>query len=324
MKIYLNQISKLFLIVLLLTGNLLYSKQDKPAVVVKSSVDNSKITIGDKVNYKVIIDYDSNIQVELPDIAASLSAFEIKDYKILKPKKKRGRIILENNYLITTFTTGEYVISSTTVKYFENDESKEAITAELKIYVESIKASDADKDDIRDIKFPLHIPHSILFYFLLFSLPLLMVIFFLGYHYYKNREIKGFFTKQEPSKTADEIALEQLEKLKNMNLIEEGKIKEYYIILSEIIRRYMEGRYKIEVLDRTTGELYWEMKNAKIDKKVVSQVKEFLEDCDLVKFAKYVPSSEIIEKDFDTAKNIIETTKEILTNSAQDTVHSIQ
>ena len=111
----------------------------------------------------------------------------------------------------------------------------------------------------------------------------------------------------------------KIEKLKNMNLIEEGRIKDYYIILSEIIRRYIEGRYNIQVLDRTTGELFWEMKNARIDKKVVTQVKDLLEDCDLVKFAKYIPPSDIIEKNFNTSVNIVN-----VTNSTQNAVDSIR
>jgi len=317
MKIFLRLSS--YIVILLLISTFLHSKQVKPKVIIKSSVDNSKITIGDRINYKVIVEYASDTQVELPDIAAGLSAFEIKDYKIHKPKKKKGRIILENDYLITTFTTGEYLIPSITVKYVENGESKGTSTIELKIFVESIKSSDSDKDDIRDIKSPIHIYHSALFYIFLFTLPLLALIGFFGYQYYKNREIKGFFTKQEPSKTAGEIALEQLEKLKNMNLIEEGRIKDYYIILSEIIRRYIEGRYNIQVLDRTTGELFWEMKNARIDKKVVTQVKDLLEDCDLVKFAKYIPPSDIIEKNFNTSVNIVN-----VTNSTQNAVDSIR
>ncbi|MBU1933012.1 MAG: hypothetical protein KKC66_03830, partial [Candidatus Omnitrophica bacterium] len=61
--------------------------------------------------------------------------------------------------------------------------------------------------------------------------------------------------------------------------------------------------------DRTTWELYREMREKKIQKRSVDRIKDFLEDCDLVKFAKYIPEQKEIETAYTSAKEIVEVTK---------------
>lgn len=283
-------------------------------IIVKTTVNKNKITIGDKIIYSVIIEHSPEINVKFPELETKLGEFEIKDYKVIGPKKKLTlknfalRIRLKTNYkyIITTFTTGEFKIPPITIEYTnKKGETKKIKSAEITVFVESLKP----KDDIRDIKSPVSIPLGWLFYFFLIFIPLLIAI---GYYYYQSRKKIEIFVHSDLTRPADEVAYEQLEKLKNLDLVSQGKIKEYYIILSEIIRKYLQQRYSIPVLDRTTNELYHELRdNNEIDKKHCTLIKEFLEDCDLVKFAKYVPEHEIITKNTETAKKIIDLTKPI-------------
>jgi hypothetical protein len=52
-----------------------------------------------------------------------------------------------------------------------------------------------------------------------------------------------------------------------------------------------------------------EMKSAKVDKEIINSVYDFLTSCDLVKFAKYIPLKEEIEKDWNQAYTIVSITK---------------
>ncbi len=73
-----------------------------------TKVDKDTITIGDRIKYEVILEYDDGIEIEPLVVAANLGAFEIKDYSIEEPKKtKSGRWTSKTTYIITTFTTGE-------------------------------------------------------------------------------------------------------------------------------------------------------------------------------------------------------------------------
>ncbi len=111
-----------------------------------------------------------------------------------------------------------------------------------------------------------------------------------------------------PQRPAEEIARDALKALLEMELIEKGLIKEYYIRLSDIIRTYIENRYRIFAMDRTTGELFQEMKSKKIERLHIDKINDFLEDCDMVKFAKYTPGQKEMEGAYVKAEEIVEIT----------------
>jgi len=111
-----------------------------------------------------------------------------------------------------------------------------------------------------------------------------------------------------PPKSPEEIAREALEAILEMRLIEKGLIKEYYTKLSDAIRAYIENRYNIFAMDRTTWELFQEMKSSRVERARADRINNFLEDCDMVKFAKYTPNQKEIEEAYKKAEEIIEIT----------------
>jgi hypothetical protein len=66
----------------------------------------------------------------------------------------------------------------------------------------------------------------------------------------------------------------------------------------------------VTALDRTTREVKAELKRAKAEGEVIDLTYGFLYSCDLVKFAKYIPSKEEIEKDWNEAFTIVNMTKQ--------------
>jgi len=143
-------------------------------------------------------------------------------------------------------------------------------------------------------------------------LPILALLGAFGFLYYRQRTKAVALPKipEELKKPAWQVALLELENLKNSDLLERKEIKKYYIILSDIIRKYLERRYQITALDRTTQEVRGEMKRVKAEGEVMNLVYGFLFSCDLVKFAKYIPSKEEIEQDWNEAFTIVNMTKQ--------------
>ena len=128
--------------------------------------------------------------------------------------------------------------------------------------------------------------------------------------YFRKRKER----KEEPAlppRLAEEIARDALKALREMRLIEKGLIKEYYIRISDIIRAYIENRYGISAMDRTTWELFQEMKSKIIERPHADKINNFLEDCDMVKFAKYKPDQKEIEEAYKRAEEIIDITAPI-------------
>jgi len=291
--------------------------QDSP-ISLSSRVDKSKITIGDLITYTVTVAYDEGMQIQMPGLGANLGGFEIRDYNEKEPVKKDGRIESSVDYIISTFFTGEFEIPPLTIFYAMPEDSvfNPLTTDPIQILVESVKPSEAG--DILDIKDPLEMPRN---WWITLRWPIIGAVFLAlvlaGILFYRKRKQgKGLLpVKKEPPRPPHEMALEALEKLKASDLLETRQIKQYYIEISEIIRHYIEGRYYIEAMEMTTFEVMQNLSGADISDEDHRLFYAFFDACDLVKFAKVIPSDKKNLAIMDDAFDLVDRTKVIFTES---------
>lgn len=269
--------------------------ENKSLIEINSSVDTSRITIGDRIKYEIAIDYADSLEIKHPGEGVNLGQFEIKDYKIYEAEKKDDRIYQKYEYTISVFDTGSYTIPPFPIAYFPRDsiQNYKIIEASaINIYVESILGE--GEAELKDIKAPIYIPFD---YILLISVLAIVLLLglggYFGYRFYKAKKEEGFsILPQKPKKPAHEIALEAYRVLEEKDFVNQGLIKEYYTECSEILRIYLENRYFIIALEETTNEILRDMKSQEIGKEYFENLKQILELSDFVKFAKYKPSSE--------------------------------
>jgi len=283
-------------------------------ISVESTVDRSEITIGDLVKYEIIIRRDKDIIVEKPGLASNLGYFEIRDYRVHEPVKTDGMIEERVEYIISTYDTGTYVIPPITISYMGTDSvRKELKTDEIKIRVESVKPSEAE--DIKGLKPPSELERNVTRIILVSIAGFLFVVILILVYFIYRKKKKGesiLPIKKKPEKPAHETALEALQRLKESKLLEEGKVKEYYIELSDIIRVYIAKRYFIPAMEMTTREIMKYFRKNEREENILPEIETFLHECDFVKFAKYIPASEEIDKTTDRALKIVEDTKIVL------------
>ena len=79
---------------------------------------------------------------------------------------------------------------------------------------------------------------------------------------------------------------EELEKLLARRLAEEGRIGLFYDELTRIVKQYLEGRYRVELLERTTAEVPGALQHAGAPVDAGSLARTLLESGDRVKFAR--------------------------------------
>ena len=159
-------------------------------------------------------------------------------------------------------------------------------------------------NDIRPLKDIVDINEK--FPVLLVAALILTALAIMAFIYFKKKKAEE--KTYTPLRPAEEIARDALRAVKEMKLIEKGLFKEYYIRLSDIIRTYIENRYRIFAMDRTTWELFQEMKSKRIERSHADKINDFLEDCDMVKFAKYTPDQKEMGDIYKKAEKIIDIT----------------
>ncbi|MBL7077920.1 MAG: hypothetical protein ISS31_10655 [Kiritimatiellae bacterium] len=104
-----------------------------------------------------------------------------------------------------------------------------------------------------------------------------------------------------------ERALKELAILLAKDLITRHKVKEFYLQLTMIVRRYIERAHKVRAAEQTTEEFLAAVTDdAQFSPEVVTRLKDFLQAADLVKFAAYDPSENDIGRATTTARSYIE------------------
>lgn len=142
----------------------------------------------------------------------------------------------------------------------------------------------------------------------LIFIALIGVIVWLIIRYKNNKPIRIL---EKPSEPAHLIALRRLAELKEKKLFENDKIKEFYSELIDILRTYIEHRFGIYAMERTSAEIIADFEIRKIlEKDKLNNLKSLLMISDLAKFAKHKPTSDIGEHNFDEVKYFVEQTKQ--------------
>ncbi len=287
--------------------------QEQGLIQVKSEVDTAVITIGDLITYSIIIDRAEQLRVERPGEGLNLGMFEIKSYNFHEPVKENGRIIERFDFTISVYDTGKFIIPPFPVAWFANDTTSKynIITAPaINIYVKSVISGDEAKE-LKDVKPPVYIPFNWKFWLSMAGvIILLLVIAYLAYRLWKKRKEKGYmFIPPPPPVPAHERALADLEALFKSGLPDKKEYKIFFSKLSEIIRVYLEGRYYIKALEETSAEILRDVKEPLDDEALYLSLRELLSLSDLVKFAKYVPEEDEIDKVKQQAVAFVEQTK---------------
>ncbi|MBD3402508.1 hypothetical protein GF420_06410 [candidate division GN15 bacterium] len=279
-----------------------------PGVEVETSVSQAEMFVGDRVTYTVAITYDSTIELVPPPLGANLGAFDVKDYE---PDQETvledGRIRSETVFTLSTFTTGEYVIPPLPVVFKMPDGTARLIMAEgLPITVKSLLGEAGEGADTLDIK-PLKAqyefePEIPAYYYWGGGMLLVSIIALVLWFIFRKR--KGDEAPVD-TRTAWEIAFEDLARLQERRLPAEERFKEYYIELTEIARAYLGRMYKVDVLEMTTTEFHEAFRDIRLPGELYQRITDFLKHADLVKFARYTPDSARTEEDLNLVHAMI-------------------
>jgi hypothetical protein len=160
----------------------------------------------------------------------------------------------------------------------------------------------APADGLADIRPPIFYLHSWFLYWL--ALASLIISALVIYLILRARPKKIL-----SAKSAYDLALEQLEKARG--LLREDEPMPYAVLVSETIRSYLGQRFQAPSTRRTTEEFLRQMEAdfATPLAEHRSLLREFLQSCDLVKFARYQPTLSELELVQQRATNFVTATK---------------
>lgn len=283
---------------------------EEPRITVRGEVDRDSVTIGDKIKYTITVVTEKDMEVRFPDFPDTLGNFTVRDFGS-KERRFFGKKTFIKWYLLDTYASGTQAIPGAVVDYRQKGEEEwhQAKADEIEIEVKSVLNDEAA--DIRDIKGPVNLPRRMNPYVIASVIAGILIIGLLWFLITKRKKKKKII----PTRPAHEIAFERLRALKSKDYIGQGRIKIFYGELSLIVRHYLEDRFALRAPEMTTEEFLAMLKGAgQLSRGHKGLLRDFLFHCDLVKFAKYGPTENEIDKNLISAENLVEQTKNRIEN----------
>lgn len=158
-------------------------------------------------------------------------------------------------------------------------------------------------NELRDIKPPVVIPSGWQWIWWTAGALAVTALLYLAWRYWQKRRLLAPPVPIIPAHVRAKQKLEEALALINQP-------REFCILVSDTIRWYLEERFDFHAPERTTEEFLYELKGTNLltpDQK--SSLGEFLNRCDLVKFARYEPTEPELRELHASALRLVEETE---------------
>ena len=274
---------------------------------VETTASAATAAVGDPVTVTVTVRHAAGTDVRWPD-PVDAAPFELLDTPTEESTAVAGGRESRLELRVAAFELGDLSFPSLDLEVVDAAGSATALATEaLAVAVESVGRDEGG--DIRDIKGPLAIPFAVAS-LLPWAAALLALAAVAAWLYRRRRRRSGPAIRAPavPPRPAHETALAALDALEAEGLIERGEIKTYHIRLSDILRVYLEGRFGLDAMEMTTGEVLDGLRGTDAGAGVVADLRGLLDRCDLVKFAKLRPAAAACRELAPLARRVVNAT----------------
>ena len=284
-----------------------------PAIT--ATVDPAQLVVGDRARLGIVVEHDARASVTWPELD-SLGPFEVLERRVGEARVEGGRTASSIELVLTAFELGELEVPAVEVEVVGADGNVVMLATEpAPVTVASVGLDEGG--DIRAIKGPLDIPLSVLT-----LLPWLAGILLLAGGLYwlwrrsRRRAPDDIPAQAEPPRPAHETAYEAFRTLEAERLPDRGEIKVFHIRASDIVRAYVEGRFGVDALEMTTGEVLDGLRGHEVDDEVLLDFRRLLQGCDLVKFARHRPALERCREVIPLGRSLVDRTRVVISSPA--------
>lgn len=299
----------LFLITLLVT---LAGRVTAQSVTVDATIDSLQILIGEQAKIKLQVSLDTDKRAVFPVYTDTLvRGVEIID--VAKPDTQLlndgRRSLITQEYTITSFDSALYYLPPMEVTVDNKPYCSKALA--LKVY--SMPVDTLHPDQFFGPKTVMQAPFAwedwyVTIACVLLFVPFLLLLIYLVKRIRDNKPIIRK-VKVEPKLPPHQLAMQEIERIKNEKVWQKGEPKEYYTELTDTLRVYIKERFGFNALEMTSSEIIDKLLEMK-DKEAISDLRELFQTADLVKFAKHNPMMNENDANLINAIDFINETKE--------------
>lgn len=279
-----------------------------PDVEISLSSSVTDASVGDVIPLNLSVTYPTDQQVIIPKLPASWGDLEVHNQSRVTVKDNRnGTSVASQTIEAALFVPGTFQTSVLPIRVYAS--SGEFVEKMAPIISLTIKPTLPETGGIlRDINSQANLSILLLWPLALAVLALLILIvtgvFLLVRRLLTTEELTP--EQERELKTPYEIAQDDLAGVERLGLTLEGRYKEHYSLITDAVRQYLEGAYELDALDQSTYEIREALRTTLVTADASEKVIEFLESCDLIKFANVIPDNEEAGQSTERARGLIE------------------
>lgn len=271
--------------------------------------------VGDRVVITYRFRYRSRDRVEFePDVVAFQQPAIEMDYARDQPERDRSARPAESGYVTTDvsvavqpFKVADVLVASLPARVNTGDEIARVCTPEVRFRVRSVFGN-AGHPAPKDVTDPVEVRvGAVVLRNAAVALDVLFAVVVLtlaAAGWWRARP--KIVPPPPPPRHPYLIARDALEALAHGDLLSRGHTKDYYDAISDVIRRYLGGMRGFDAIEMTSDEVIAQVRKAPLPGVPLVEVERLLSECDLVKFAGYVPSHEDADEVLRSAVSLVE------------------
>jgi len=260
---------------------------EKPQIDVAAAVDPNRVKIGDVLQYKVTVTCPQGTTVTIPDAEQKLGSIEVRDSSTTQQDTSTG-IEYVFSYELQVFDVGDKSVSGLEVEYVLPGQAEP-----IKVHIPSVKLTvesvlEPGAGDIKDIRDPVPItmgPNQWILAAAL-ALVLLLVLAALGYALVRLYQRRKRRVAPRVLVAPHVRALQELEALARSSVAASGDLTRFFDKLSETMREYLEARFQVRAMERTTWMIRRDLQSLPVDEQWQEALTGLLRHADMIKFAK--------------------------------------
>ena len=281
---------------------------------VTARISANQITVGDQVRlFLEAQNTEANGRMQWPLIPDSLNGLEVVEKGKIDTIVSGGITTYKQRLIITGFDSGVFQVPSFLLSVIPNGGGEPFLlhsdSFSLLVQTVAVDTTQAFKP-IKGIIFVNTSWKDYVGYIVGGGLLLVAIVAVVVY--LLRRKKPEVPKPQGPVETTHERTLRLLAELDQRQLWQKNKVKEYYVELTDIVRTYIEERFRTPALELTTDELLTKVQFSRELQPYYSILSTILHTADLAKFAKAQPLPQEHTEAMEHAKQFVVSSKPVI------------